>query len=158
MLWYRGLEGAGSSHLVKDCDLSLPGTLHELMGRPQCPSLICQLRWKRLLGFALATSAWRKGLCRVPIHEATEPRAAQLGSQTPCSGCAGLVPREQCCWGRQNLLSWCLPGGLTPALLPLSPQASPAAESHPGVLPAGEPAQHGERVHPHLGDLRAGEG
>lgn len=50
------------------------------------------------------------------------------------------------------------PGGLTLPLLPLPPQAPLAAESHPGVLPAGEPAQHGQRVHPHLRDLRAGEG
>ena len=29
------------------------------------------------------------------------------------------------------------------------PQAPPAAEPHAGLLPAGEPAQHGERVHAH---------
>lgn len=35
-------------------------------------------------------------------------------------------------------------------------QAPPAAEPHTGLLPAGEPAQHGVGVHAHLGDLRAG--
>lgn len=47
---------------------------------------------------------------------------------------------------------------MTQALVPLPLQASLAAESDPGFLPAGEPAQHGECVYPHLGDLRAGEG
>lgn len=46
-----------------------------------------------------------------------------------------------------------LSGELTLPLLPLPPQAPLAAESHPGVLPAGEPAQHGQRVYSDLGDL-----
>lgn len=38
--------------------------------------------------------------------------------------------------------------------LPSCPrQAPPAAEPHAGLLPAGEPAQHGERVHAHRGHL-----
>lgn len=40
----------------------------------------------------------------------------------------------------------------------LSLQAPAAAQPHPGFLPAGQPAQHGVRVHPHLRDLRAGAG
>lgn len=36
-------------------------------------------------------------------------------------------------------------------------QAPTAAESYPGFLPVGEPAQHGERFHPHLWDLRTRE-
>lgn len=47
----------------------------------------------------------------------------------------------------------CSHSELTQVLLPLPLQAPLAAESHPGFLPAGEPAQHGERVHPHLRDL-----
>lgn len=48
-----------------------------------------------------------------------------------------------------------LPGNLMiSATLPR--QAPPAAEPHAGLLPAGEPAQHGVGVHAHLGDLRAG--
>lgn len=35
-------------------------------------------------------------------------------------------------------------------------QAPPAAEPHPGLLPIGQPAQHGVRGHAHLPDLRAG--
>lgn len=41
---------------------------------------------------------------------------------------------------------------------PPPPQASAAAEPHAGLLPAGQPAQHGVRVHGHLRDLRAGAG
>lgn len=37
-----------------------------------------------------------------------------------------------------------------------SSQTPPAAEPHAGLLPAGQPAQHGVRVHAHLRDLRAG--
>lgn len=40
----------------------------------------------------------------------------------------------------------------------MSIQASAPAEPHAGLLPAGEPAQHGVSVHTHLRDLRAGEG
>lgn len=40
--------------------------------------------------------------------------------------------------------------------LPPSPQTPAAAEPHAGLLPAGQPAQHGVRVHAHLRDLRAG--
>lgn len=43
--------------------------------------------------------------------------------------------------------------------LPLTPpQAAPAAELQPGLLPAGERAQHGERVHAHLRGVREREG
>lgn len=38
---------------------------------------------------------------------------------------------------------------LTVGMPSCPPQASPAAEPHAGLLPAGEPAQHGERVHTH---------
>uniref|UniRef100_A0AC11BMN9 Uncharacterized protein n=1 Tax=Ovis aries TaxID=9940 RepID=A0AC11BMN9_SHEEP len=37
-------------------------------------------------------------------------------------------------------------------------EAPPAAQPHSSLLPAGEPAQHGERVHAHRGHIRAGEG
>lgn len=40
---------------------------------------------------------------------------------------------------------------------PRPTQASAAAEPHAGLLPAGQPAQHGVSVHTHLRDLRAGE-
>lgn len=55
--------------------------------------------------------------------------------------------------GKDSLSQWA-----DPDLLPLLQQAPLAAESHPGFLPAGEPAQHGECVYSHLRDLRAGEG
>lgn len=41
---------------------------------------------------------------------------------------------------------------------PTPPQATPAAQLQPGLLPAGERAQHGERVHAHLRGLREREG
>lgn len=115
------------------------------------PLFILQLRGKRPLCFALASSTWRRGLCPPD----SGGLGAQLDSWIPCPELWEEVLAVQA-WPQGNSTAggWNgLSGGLTLPLLPLPPQAPLAAESHPGVLPAGEPAQHGQRVYSDLGDL-----
>ena len=101
--------------LVEACDLSLIGTLRELMRRTPVPFSYPSAQVEEAPPLCPCQQRLGKGLCGVPTQAALEPQPAQLGSQLPRPGMWEEVPAARA-WapansiaGGQNVLPRCLP-------------------------------------------------